>query len=252
MASSGQASEPNISAAAVAGDGPVPLTHLLILGPPRSGTTLLAAMISRHTEIGILNENKSWAMRQLLGKVVVGNKRCIPNQIELKKRGRLSLRFFKTIGLAKEYQSSEYSIEDYLTLPNIKLLCLIRSGDDVISSIMKRGSKGFRIAAYRWRRAIEIIHYLNQTYPNSTLVVSFEELIMQPREMMERIATFLGVEYQERMLEGPKYNPWYTETGMDKAKVYRANRENIDFKLQERFPAVFRKYLSLVELGART
>lgn len=252
MASSGHAGEANVSAAAVAENGPVPLTHLLILGPPRSGTTLLAAMISRHTEIGILNENKSWAMRQLLGKVVVGNKRCIPNQIELKKRGRLSLRFFKTIGLAKEYQSSEYSIEDYLTLPNIKLLCLIRSGDDVISSIMNRGEKNFRIAAYRWRRAIEIIHYLNQTYPNSTLVASFEDLIMQPREMMERIATFLGVEYQERMLEGPKYNPWYTEPGLNQTKVRRAKRENLDFRLQERFPAAFEKYRTLVELAALT
>lgn len=248
MAASG---EPNVRGAAVT-ESPVALTHLLILGPPRSGTTLLAAMVSRHTEIGILNENKSWAMRQLLGKVVVGNKRCIPNQIELKKRGRLSLRFFKTIGLAKEYQSSEYSIEDYLTLPNIRILCLIRSGDDVISSIMRRGEKNFSVAAYRWRRAIEIIHYLNQTYPQSTLVVSFEDLIMQPREMMERIATFLGVEYQERMLEGPKYNPWYSETGLDKSKVHRANRENLDFKLQERFPADFEKYRGLVELAALT
>jgi hypothetical protein len=69
---------------------------------------------------------------------------------------------------------------------------------------------------------------------------------------MERIATFLGVEYQERMLEGPKYNPWYSETGLDKSKVHRANRENLDFKLQERFPADFEKYRSLVELAALT
>jgi Sulfotransferase family len=252
MVSSGHASETNDSAPASAQNAPVAVTHLLSLGPPRSGTTLLAAMISRHTEIGILNENKSWAMRQLLGKVVVGNKRCIPNQIELKKRGRLSLRFFKTIGLAKEYQSSEYSIEDYLTLPNIKILCLIRSGDDVISSIMKRGEKNFRIAAYRWRRAIEIIHYLNQTYPKLTLVVSFEDVVMQPREMMERIAKFLGVEYQERMLEGPKYNPWYTETRLDQTKVRRANRENVDFKLQERFPGAFEKYRTLVQIATLT
>ncbi|HEX2228509.1 MAG TPA: sulfotransferase, partial [Candidatus Binatia bacterium] len=76
------------------------LRHLLILGAPRSGTTLLATMISRHTEIGILNEDRGWAMRRLLGKTVVGNKRCVPNQIELKKRHPLHFRFLKTLGFA--------------------------------------------------------------------------------------------------------------------------------------------------------
>jgi hypothetical protein len=90
-------------------------------------------MISRHTEIAVLNEDKGWAMRRLLGKAVVGNKRCVPNQIELKKRSRLHFRFLKTLGVAKEYQSSEYCIEDYLRLPRIKIIGLIRSGNDVIS-----------------------------------------------------------------------------------------------------------------------
>jgi Sulfotransferase family len=44
------------------------LSHLLIIGAPRSGTTLLATMISRHTEIAVLNEDKGWALRRVLGK----------------------------------------------------------------------------------------------------------------------------------------------------------------------------------------
>ena len=95
-------------------------THLLLLGAPRSGTTLLATMISRHSEIAIMNEDRGWAMRRILGKAVVGNKRCVPNQIELKKRGVLHFRFLKSLGLAMEYQSSQYSIEEYLGLPNSK------------------------------------------------------------------------------------------------------------------------------------
>jgi hypothetical protein len=225
----------------------VELSHLLIIGAPRSGTTLLATMISRHTEIAVLNEDKGWALRRVLGKTIVGNKRCVPNQIELKKPGRLHFRFLKELGIAKEYQSSEFSIEDYLTLPNIKVIGLIRGGNDVISSVMGRSEKGFRVASYRWCRSIEIIHELKTQFPEVVLVISFESLVVQPRENMERVARFLNVEYQDRMLEGPQYNPWYPEAGMNKEKVDRSKRDKIDFKLSERFPAHCRKYQELLK-----
>ena len=224
-------------------------SHLLIIGAPRSGTTLLATMISRHTEIAILNEDKGWGMRQLLGKMIVGNKRCVPNQIEIKKPGRMHFRFLKTIGLAKEYQSSKFSIEDYLTLPNAKVIGLIRGGNDVISSVMGRSEKKFRVASYRWCRSIEIIHELKTRFPELLLVVSFENLVLSPQPNMERIAAFLNVEYQDRMLEGPRYNPWYPEEGMNHEKVNRSQRENVDFKLSERFPATHRQYQELLELS---
>ena len=198
--------------------------HLLILGAPRTGTTLLATMISRHTDIGILNEDDGWSMRRLLGKLVVGNKRCIPNQIEMERRGKLRLRLWKKIGLMKEYQSSLFSIEDYLTLPHIQIIGIIRNGDDAISSGMNRGRKSFRGAAYRGCRAIEIMHELTTRFPERVLIVSFEDLVMQPRENMQRVAEFLGVEYQDRMLEGPVFNPWYPEEGMNEEKVNRSRK----------------------------
>jgi hypothetical protein len=172
----------------------------------------------------------------------------VPNQIELKKRSPLHFRFLKTLGWAKEYQSSEFSIEEYLTLPNIKIIGLIRSGNDVISSVMGRSEKNLRVASYRWRRAIEVIYELKTSYPDVVLVVSFEDLVNHPRENAGRIAAFLEVEYQDRMLEGPQYNPWYPEAGMNKEKVNRAERESIDFKLAERFPTVFRQYQELLQL----
>jgi hypothetical protein len=226
--------------------------HLLIIGAPRTGTTLLATMISRHTDIAVLNEDKGWTMRKLLGKSIVGNKRCIPNQIEIKKRSKLYFRLWKKIGVAKEYQSSYYSIEDYLTLPHIKVIGIIRDGNDAISSGMRRGKKGFQGAAYRWCRAIEIIHELKTRLPEQILVVSFEDLVMYPKENMERIAAFLGVDYQDRMLEGPIYNPWYPEAGMNREKVNRAKKEQIDFKLGELFPAAEGQYRELLSVCRTT
>ena len=221
-------------------------SQLLILGAPRSGTTLLATMIGRHTEIGVLNEDRGWAMRRILGKSVVGNKRCIPNQIEMKKRSVFHLRLFKTIGWAKEYQSSEHCIEDYLALPRIRIIGLIRDGNDVISSVMNRSEKSFHVASYRWRRAIEIIHELKTRRPQTVLVVSFEDLVTNPESNMKRISAFLGVEYQERMLEGARYNPWYGESDFNVEKVNRAKKEQIDFHLSTRFPATCQKYQELL------
>lgn len=222
------------------------LSHLLILGAPRSGTTLLATMIARHTEIGVLNEDRGWAMRKMLGARVVGNKRCIPNQIELRKRSPLHCRFLKNIGIAKEYQSSEYSIEDYLKLPDIRIIGLIRSGNDVISSNMNRNKKSFRVASYRWCRAIEIIYALKKRCPDKVLVVSFESVVTMPKPEMERIAAFLALEYQDLMLEGPYYNPWYGEHGMNTEKVNRAEKEKIDFQIADRFPSACAKYEELL------
>ncbi|HZD42028.1 MAG TPA: sulfotransferase [Terriglobales bacterium] len=227
------------------------VSHILIIGAARSGTTLLATMIARHTEIGVLNEDKGWAMRSLLGRRVLGNKRCVPNQIEIKRRGFFQFRFLKAWGIANEYPSSKYSIEDYLRLPNIKIIALIRSGDDVVSSIMKRSKKNFRVASYRWCRAVEVIHELNGRVPDLLLVVSFEDLVKHPKENMERVAVFLELDYQERMLQGPEYNPWYPEAGMNTAKVYRAQRQAADFHLAERFPATYCKYEELLALSQR-
>ena len=220
------------------------LTHLPLLGAPRSGTTLLATMISRHSEIVVLNEDRGWAMTRVLGKSVVGNKRCVPNQIEIKKRPMLHFRFLKTLGLAMEYQSSEFGIDDYLTLPNAKIIGLIRSGPDVVSSIMTRSEKSFRVAAYRWCRAVEVLYELRNRIPQSILVVSFESLVASPKENMQRVATFLNVEYQDRMLEGPQYNPWYPEAGMNLDKVSRSQTDL--YKLAECFPHAYRHYEELL------
>lgn len=221
-------------------------SHLLIIGAPRSGTTLLAAMIGRHTEVGILNEDKGWAMKSVIGRQIVGNKRCVPNQIELEKRGIFHFRMLKTLGIAKEYQSSKYSIKDYLALPRLKIIAIVRGGNDVISSIMKRSEKNFHGAAYRWCRSIEIIHELKQTYPDRLLIVSFEDLVLNPKANMERAAAFLNLEYQDHMLEGPRYNPFYPEQTMNEDKINRARKEGIEYNLAEQFPSTCQKYAELV------
>jgi sulfotransferase family protein len=223
--------------------------YLLILGAPRSGTTLLATMVGRHSEIGLLNEDKGWAMKSVLGRRVVGNKRCVPNQIEMYRPKFYQMRFLKVLGLIDEYPSSQYSIIEYLALPNAKILGLIRDGNDVISSITNRSEKSQRVASYRWCRAVEVIHDLKRNYTDRVLVVSFEDIVLNPQRNMERVALFLGLEYEDRMLEGPAYNPWYDETALNTEKVNRSEKERIDFHLESEFPDAYRKYQELLSVS---
>jgi len=64
-------------------------TNLLVVGAPRSGTTLLAAMIGRHSEVAMLSEHLGFAVKDVISKPIAGNKLCIPNHIEIhEKRSR--------------------------------------------------------------------------------------------------------------------------------------------------------------------
>ena len=197
--------------------------HLLIIGPPRSGTTLLISIVGRHSEVALLNEDDGWAMTRIMSKKVVGNKRCVPNQIELKKKrsGVFGVKLFRRLAFADEYPRSKYSIEDYLRLPNMKIIGLVRNGNDVISSIIRRGKRSFRTASYMWCRAVEIMHELKKKHPDKLLVVSFEDVVLNPERNIKRIVSFLGLEFQSEMLEGYKYNWYYPETELNRDKVNR-------------------------------
>lgn len=227
------------------------ITHLLVVGAPRSGTTLFACMIAGHTDVALLKEVPEMYVQRLLSKKVVGNKLCVPNQIELKKQRRIPGRdFWKKIGLAKRTSTSTYCIEEYLDLPNPKIIAITRDGNDVISSNMRRGNKSLKTSSYRWCRAIEVIHELKRCYDDKVLVTSFEELVEDPEGVMRKVADFLGLDYQERMLEGYKFSSrWYPESNISKDKAYRHKSEDIDLDLPNRFPEIYQKYQELLALS---
>lgn len=231
--------------------------HLLIIGAPRSGTTLLAAMVSKHTEITILFEDFNFAAKKILSKKIVGNKLCIPHQIEINnKRKKLKsmvinlltrINMLHNILEKEKYPLSFFSIEDYLELENSKIIAILRRGNDVIESIMKRGGKKYEIALHRWLRAIEIIHELYSKYPDRVLLIRFENLVQKPEKTLQKTCRFIGVEYQKQMLEGYKFTPVYHDAvGIDPRKANGYRNSNINHNLKHNYPRIFNKYQELV------
>ncbi len=223
--------------------------YLLIVGSPRSGTTLLASMIGVHPDVAMLIEDRFFGVKRLTGKKVLANKLCIPNQVELTKRANYVTRALKKIGLAVNYTSSRFSIQDYLALDGIKILAITRDGNDVISSIMKRGKKERKIAEERWSRAIEIIYELNTKYPEKTITISYEDLVNEPEIIIKKVAGFIGIDFQPVMLEGYKHNILYPgETGIDKTKAFKSKTTITaggSFKISPASEGLYQKLLSL-------
>lgn len=228
--------------------------HLLVLGSPRSGTTLLASMLGHHTEIGMVNECLDFGIRYPIGSPISANKLCIPNQIELKRRGHRLVNIARRIGSVGQTTPMQripwscFSIQDHINrLDDLRFVLIIRDGDAVISSMIKRGSKSFATALHWWSRSIEVIDELHSTFPDRCLVLSFSDLVNEAEIQMRRVAHFLDIPFQERMLEGYRFNPTYPgRKSIDKSKADSAET----FNLHQRVPSVVAKYRTLADSSA--
>lgn len=222
------------------------VNYLLIIGAPRSGTTLLASLISAHDDVAMLIEDRNFSIRKLTGKKILANKLCIPNQIELTTSSNSLINYFKKLYLFQKRSSSKYNINDYLKLPGIKIISIIRNPNNVVSSIIERGKKDMNIALYRWCRAIEIIDYLKKKYIDNVLIVSFERLVNEPENVIRKVSLFLEIEYQPKMLDGAKYNILYDETeNIDPTKADDKKKIVVDLKNIQ--PEIFVMYNNLLK-----
>ena len=221
--------------------------HLLLVGPPRSGTTLLTTMIGKHSDVGMANEDvTAKCLRKITGKLVTGNKLCIPNQIQLRNNLTNRVRVLKKIGLAAEAPRSKFAVEDYLELPNLQVLGIIRDGNDSVSSMMVRGESGLKKAARRWGEAIESIYELMHAYPKRVMVIRFEHLVSDPVQTLTRVCQFIGIAYQPQMIESQELNPYYPGSTIDTSKVHRHRQENFALGLEAVIPVACDKYRELV------
>jgi hypothetical protein len=112
--------------------------------------------------------------------------------------------------------------------------------------MMVRGKSKFKKAARRWSEAIETIYTIKKMYPNRILVVTFEDLVLAPGVTMLRICDFLGLAFEDRMLEGHKVNPYYPEPRLDPVKVNRHAKEQFDLDLARLAPLAFIQHQELV------
>jgi hypothetical protein len=137
-------------------------------------------MIGAHPQVAMLNENLSYAMRNLVSKEVVGNKLCIPNQIDFEPTlvSRISRRFDFHLFRSRAVTS----INEHLSDDRLKVIIIIRDPRASIASMMKRGGQTFTEAVRRWQRGTEISSRLWAQEKDRTLLISFEALVQRLSE----------------------------------------------------------------------
>ena len=199
---------------------------LLVVGCQRSGTTLLASMLGRHSEINMLFESQGNDVLKLIGKKYSGNKLLAWRQIRINQKASYFGHFMNRVQnfdfkkknkhhKVRPYPTSHLSITDYLSY-NTKPVVIFRKKEDTIASIVKRTKMSVEQAEHEWEKSDEILQFLTQNGAHS---IQFSELVTKPKEIMEGVCHFLHIPYEETMLDGSKYNYVYPSKTIQKNKA---------------------------------
>lgn len=216
-------------------------THLLIVGLPRSGTSILASLVGAHSRVSIVCEDFGRIWTSVLGKPVVGNKLCVPRQISWHKHNSTIIKILKRFGLFKIWPKSHYSIQDYLQLPNLKIIVINRDLDDIRKSMVNRGELKWtgitgkvkskkiseRIIDYTVENGAKILDRLSNR--KEVVSVEFDQLLYSPDSVLKEICSFIGVPFEEKMIDrGPQWNWMYPKESSQGLNVSKASENYKD------------------------
>ncbi|XP_072921837.1 protein-tyrosine sulfotransferase 2-like [Hemitrygon akajei] len=195
---------------------------IFIGGVPRSGTTLMRAMMDAHPDIRCGEETRIiprvLAMRQVWSKSererMRLNEAGVTDQVL-----DSALQAFILEVIAKHGEPAKYLCnKDPFTLKSLnylsrlfsksKFILMIRDGRASVHSMITRKVTiaGFDLSSYRdciikWNKAIEIMYSQCMEVGSSRcLSVYYEQLVLHPKKTMEKIMTFLDIPWSDAVL----------------------------------------------------
>ena len=214
-----------------------------IIGVDRSGTTLLSLMLDTHSEIAIPNESHFFIKYYQLfyhteAFSSITFKKSLVNDIlnepyVQKWEAHLSpedIDFSICTGLAQTIDAifTAYAQKrqkkiwgdktpEYVThldilnrmFPSCRFIHLVRDGRDVAASIVKQwwGANDFLSAIRSWARRVEISTKMLGMLPQERyLTLRFEDLLQNPEAEIKKITRFLGVKFENTMVESYSFN----------------------------------------------
>jgi hypothetical protein len=85
--------------------------------------------------------------------------------------------------------------------PNALFIHMIRDGRDVVKSMLEAGRyKTIHEAAARWIRSVQIARDFGKKYQGNYYEIKYEDLVKAPKDKIQVICNFLGLEFVGSML----------------------------------------------------
>jgi tetratricopeptide (TPR) repeat protein len=184
---------------------------IFIVGMPRSGTTLMEQIVSRHSTVGAAGELFFWRDS---GRHVVSFAKGKLNSDELQMAGRRYLELIRSIAPGMAHVTDKFP-SNYvylgmlqLVFPNAKFIHMRRHPIDTCLSIYMRPflavqdlgqSREKIVETYRqYRQSIQ--HWRETLHPGSFLDVDYERLVQHPEEVTRSVIEYCGLEWEDACL----------------------------------------------------
>jgi hypothetical protein len=202
--------------------------YVFVVGCPRSGTTLLAVMLDRHTRLSVPPETSYFdevAPRLAVGEPLRRVLGAWPRLVELNLDpdavlGQIgetetpaevlaALLDLYAAGRGKA-RSGEKTPQHLPHVPRIleafpqaRVVCLLRDGRDTALSLnaMPWWQGGLTAAVEMWRDSARWMEELSARHPDRFRVVRYEELVARPREVLGAVMDFVGETFELRQLD---------------------------------------------------
>ena len=213
------------------------INHVFIVGVPRSGTTLVRDLISRHPQVAMPQDEfqlipfliKRFGHKAELDATDINRYLSIlkrssfyhhrkgdtplrdwrPTSYTLPKIITETLWYFAPGGTSSNLRfigdktpNNLLHLEPILErFPESKFIHVVRDPRDVAVSSRKAWKKSLIRAAHQWQRGVTAADDFSQKYPNNILTVRYEDLLADSRAELSSVCNFLDLPFDESLLE---------------------------------------------------
>jgi len=240
---------------------------IFIVGCPRSGTTLLRQILDSHTELAVVPESSfmlrlkriSWIYGDLnkqknlisliedirsikrvkdwfpevetkeFAKQILKNKKVTFKDVIQEIYNLYSLRKYKKMWADKTPENLLQVNLIKELFPNSKIIIVERDGRDTALSLKKVDFGGWDIiaSAYMWKKYVQKAREILKKYPKYTILIKYEDLLLNPEIEIRKILKFLGLKFEEKLFDN--YIKHKDDVQHSKSKLYgkKIDKENM-------------------------